>query len=192
MLSHIISQISQDQSPLFGLIDRGAVDLNVVGLPIDIYLLLLVIDDVGWGNHSAVSNTEMEKSQQIVNVLGGQEIRNFHGKVKPSRHTDLCISTRNTSIWRNVFLDLHMHLVSVRVEVEHHRLLGEPILVMDLGGNLIQVLVNRLLYVKNWCFKSVDMVLDPLTSPKPLLYFPIRPHRLEALSCSFLNDDVNG
>jgi hypothetical protein len=47
MLSHIIGQISQDQSPLFGLIDRGAVDLNVVGLPIDIYLLLLVIDDVG-------------------------------------------------------------------------------------------------------------------------------------------------
>ena len=162
MLSHIICQISQDQSPLFGLIDRGAVDLNVVGLPIDIYLLLLVIDDVGWGNHSAVSNTEMEKSQQVINVLGGQEIWNFHGKVKPSRHTDLGISTWNTSIWRNIFLDLHMHLVSVRVEIEHHWLLGKPILVMDLGGNLIQVLVNRLLYVKNRCFNSVDMVLDPL------------------------------
>ena len=70
MLSDIIRQISQDQSPLFGLINRGAVDLNVVGLPIDIYLLLLVIDDMGWGNHSAVSNTEMEKSQQVVYILG--------------------------------------------------------------------------------------------------------------------------
>ena len=85
-----------------------------------------------------------------------------------------------------------MHLVSVRVEVEHYRLLGEPILVMDLGSNLIQVLVNRLLYVKNWCFNSVDMVLDPLKSPKPLLDFPIRPHRLDAISCSFLNNDVYG
>lgn len=47
MFSYIISQISQDQSPLFSLIDRGAVDFNVVGLSIDIYLLLLVIDDVG-------------------------------------------------------------------------------------------------------------------------------------------------
>ena len=62
MLSYIISQISQHQSPLFGLIDRGAVYLNIVGLSIYIYLLLLVIDNVSWGNYSAVSNTEMEKS----------------------------------------------------------------------------------------------------------------------------------
>lgn len=85
-----------------------------------------------------------------------------------------------------------MHLISVRVEIKHHRLLGEPILVMDLGSYLIQILVNRLLYVKNRGFNSVDMVFDSLKSSEPLLDLPVRPHRLDAISCSFLNNDVNG
>ena len=133
----------------------------------------------------------MEKSQQVVHVLGGQKIWNLHCEVEPSRNTDLCISTWDTSIWRNVFLDLHMDLVCMRVEVKHHRLLGKPVLVMNLGSNLIQVLVNRLLYVKNRRFYPVDMVLDPLKSPQSLFDLPVRPHRLDTISRSFLNNDVN-
>ena len=192
MLSNIICQICEDQSPLFSLFDRGAVDLNVVGLPININSLLLVIDDVGCGNYSAVSNAKMEKSQKVIHILGRKEIWNFHRKIKPSRNTDLGISTWDTSIRRNIFLDLHMHLISVRIKIKHDRLLSESILVMNLGSNLIQILVDRLLNVKNRCLNSVDMILDPLESPKSLLDLPVRPHRLDTISCSFLNDNING
>jgi hypothetical protein len=60
MLSHIIGQICQHKSPLLCFIDRGAVDLYVVSLTINIYLLLLVVNDMSWGDNTTVTNAEME------------------------------------------------------------------------------------------------------------------------------------
>lgn len=100
-------------------------------------------------DNSAVSNTKVEKSQEIVNVLCSKKVWNLHCQIEPSWDTDLSISAWNTSIWWNIFLDLHMHLVCVRVKIKHHRLLSKSVLVMDLSSNLIQVLVNRLLDVED-------------------------------------------
>ena len=57
---------------------------NVIALPVDIDLLSLIVDDVSRWHHSAVSHIEMEESQEVVHILGGQEIRDLERKVEPS------------------------------------------------------------------------------------------------------------
>lgn len=89
----------------------------------------------------------MEQGKKIVDVIGGQEVWDFQSKVEPSWNTDLSISTRDGSIWRNVFLNLHVDLVSVWIEIKHHRLFCKPVLIVYLRSNLIQILINRLFYV---------------------------------------------
>lgn len=46
VLTDVVGQVGEDQSSLLGLVDRRAVDLDVVALTIDVNLLLLVVDDV--------------------------------------------------------------------------------------------------------------------------------------------------
>ena len=84
MFSHIICQICKYKSTLLGLIDRRAVELDVVALSIHINLLLGVIDDVSGRHNPAISYTEMEQREQIIYVLGGQEIGNFESQIEPS------------------------------------------------------------------------------------------------------------
>lgn len=48
----------------------------------------------------------------------------------------------------------------MRVEVEHYRLFSETILVMDLGCNLVEVLVNRLLDIQRIALDPVYMPFD--------------------------------
>ena len=46
MLSDIIGKVSQNECSLLGLIYRGAVYFDVVGITVNVNLLLLVVDDV--------------------------------------------------------------------------------------------------------------------------------------------------
>lgn len=117
-------------------------------MAVNVDLLLLVVDDVSGGDNTAVAHAEMEESEQVVDVLSCKEIWHFESKVEPSWNTDLSISARNTAIWRNIFLNLHMHLVSVRIKIKHYRLFSKPVLVMNLCRYLIQILVYGLLNIQ--------------------------------------------
>lgn len=143
----------------------------------------------GW-NHSAVAYVEMEQSKQTVHVVCLQEVRSPQIQVKPTGHRDSGVSTRDTAVHGNVFGHLHVHLVSVRVEVKHYRLLHEAVLRVHLSSNLIEVLVNGLLNVQSIVSYQVDMVFDEVQSIHPLLHLPVAPHALNAVSSSLLNDLV--
>ena len=79
----------------------------------------------------------------------------------------------------------------MRIKVEHDRLFSETILVMDLGCNLVEVLVNRLLNIQRIALDSVYMPFDISQSNHPLLDLPVRPDRLDAVGSSLLDDLVD-
>ena len=79
----------------------------------------------------------------------------------------------------------------MRIEVEHDRLFSETILVMDLGCNLVEVLVNRLLNIQRIALDSIYMSFDISQSNHPLLNLPVRPDRLDAVGSSLLDDLIN-
>ena len=89
VFSHVIRQISEDQSPLLGLVDGRGVDLNVVALPVHIDLLTVVVDDLGGRNDSAITHAEVEECQKVVHILRCQEVWHFQSKVEPSGYTNL-------------------------------------------------------------------------------------------------------
>jgi hypothetical protein len=89
VFSHVISQISKDQSPLLGLVNGGGVDLNVVALPVHVNLLTVVVDDLRGRNDSAIAHAEVKECQKVVDILGGQEVRHFQSKVEPPGYTNL-------------------------------------------------------------------------------------------------------
>ena len=89
VFSHVISQISKDQSPLLGLVNGGGVDLNVVALPVHVNLLTVVVDDLRGRNDSAIAHAEVKECQKVVDILRGQEVRHFQSKVEPPGYTNL-------------------------------------------------------------------------------------------------------
>lgn len=191
VFSHVIGQISQNQSPLLGFVDGRGVDLDVVALSVHINLLTVVVDDLCGRNDSAITHAEVEECQEVVHILCRQEVGHLQGKVEPPGYTDLRVSARYAAILWNVFLHLHVDLVGVRVKVEHYRLLSETILVMDLGCNLVKVLVNRLLDIQRIALDPVYMPFDISQSNHPLLDLPVRPDRLDAVGSSLLDDLIN-
>lgn len=89
VLSHVIRQISEDQSPLLGLIDGGGVNLDVVALPVHVDLLTVVVDDLCGRDDSAITHAEVEECQKVVHILCCQEVWHFQSKVEPPGYTDL-------------------------------------------------------------------------------------------------------
>ena len=79
----------------------------------------------------------------------------------------------------------------MRIEIEHHRLLCETILTVNLGSDLIEVLINGLFDVDSITINPVDMGLDILKSNHPLFDLPVRPNGLNTIGSSFLDDLVN-
>ena len=120
VLSDIIGEIGKDKCSLLCLLNRAAVHLDVVALSIHIDLLPLIVNDMSRGHHSTVSHVEVEKSQKIVDVLSGKEIRNLHWQLKPARHCYLSVSSSHRTIKVLDVLYLHVDLEGMRIEVEHN------------------------------------------------------------------------
>lgn len=146
---------------------------NVIALSIDVDLLPLIVNDVSRWHNSAVSDIEMEQSQEVVHILGGQEIRDLQWKVEPSWDCYLRVSAWSAPILRDVLLNLHVNLIRVGVEVEHDRLLCESVLIMNFGRNIVEILVNRLFDVENTGVNPVDVMLHVLESLHSFLDLPI-------------------
>lgn len=191
MLSHVVRQVCEDQSPLLGLVDRRTVYLDVVASPVYVVLLPQVVDHLGGRHDSAVANVEVEESQKIVHVVSLHEIRSLQRKVEPTGHSDRFVTANVWAFFWEVFLNLHVDLVSVRVEVEHDRLLEESVLVVNPGGDFVQVLVDRLLKVQAIALNAVDVCLDVRERLHPLLELPARPLLLNTDCCSGVDDDVD-
>ena len=85
-----------------------------------------------------------------------------------------------------------MNLVSVRIKVEHHRLLRKPILTVNLGSDFIEILIYGLLKVDSVAIDSVNMGFDVLERDHPLFDLPVGPNSLNTIGSSFLDDLVNG
>ena len=77
------------------------------------------------------------------------------------------------------------------VEIKHHRLFSESILLMYFGSNLIQILINRLLNINLIALNFVHMIFYILKSYHSFFQFPIRPGTLYTICSSFLNDLIN-
>lgn len=113
------------------------VQLNIVTVSVYVNLLLFVIYNLGRRNYLAVASTKVEQGKQVVHILSSHEVWHGHFEVEPLWDTYHRIPARNASIWWQIFLDLHMDLKGVWVEVKHDGLLHEPVLSVDLGSNLI-------------------------------------------------------
>lgn len=85
-----------------------------------------------------------------------------------------------------------MDLVTMRVKVEHNRLLSKSILSMDPSSNIIEVLIDRLLQENRVRVNPIDMILDVLECPYSFLDLPIRPDCLNTSSSSLFDDLING
>lgn len=120
VLSDVVSQISKDKGSLLGFVDGRCVYLNVVARSVHVNLLTMIVYYLSRGYNLTVTDAEMEQSQEIIDVLGGQEVRHLKGKVEPSRDTDLRVTSWHTAILWYVLLHLHMNLISVGIEIEHN------------------------------------------------------------------------
>ena len=70
-------------------------------------------------------------------------------------------------------------------------MLGESVLVVDFGRDVVKVLVDRLLYEEDVRVDLINMILHILQSDHPLLDLPVRPYRLNTVSSSFLDNLIN-
>lgn len=139
----------------------------------------------------AIPDTKMEQRQQVINILSSQKIWDLKRQIEPSWNCYNRVSAWNGSILRNIFLNLHMNLICVRIKIEHHRLLRETILAVNFGSDLIEVLINGLFDVDSVTINPVDMGLDILKGNHPLFDLPVGPNSLDTIGCSFLNDLIN-
>jgi len=53
-----------------------------------------------------------------------------------------------------------VNLICVWIKIEHHRLLSETVLTVNLGSDFIKVLINGLFDVDRVAIDSVDMGFD--------------------------------
>ena len=188
MPCHVVGEVGHYNRAPSSLLDRATINLQVVEVPVNVHLTVLVLDDACTRQNLAIFLREVEESRQFVNVGTLHKIGWAKRHIEPLGHGQLLVAI--DAIVR-FFVDCHVHTERGRVEVEHHELLSEAEPTQGPMDHILNVVVQGLLDVEGGRVDQCGMLPNLGKCHDSFLKLEVSPPLLDAIGSPSLDDHVD-